>query len=92
MTTAPSAPRRLSPADDGRTYSMTVGQGSDLTIQDPLAADPVVEGQSVELVELHNITASGAREWELRAVAPGTTVLTWADPSFTLTIEVLAGD
>ena len=57
-------------------------------MQDPTAGDPVVDGASVLVVPVVNVTDSGVREWELRAVAPGTTTLTGSDPDYRLTVTV----
>ena len=65
------APRFIGPADDGRTYSLQVGQTTTLRIGDPDAAEPVADGAAVLLVAVVNVTDSGAREWEVRAVEPG---------------------
>jgi hypothetical protein len=83
------APDTITPADDGRTFTMRIGDGSSLVIRDPLAPDPVVDGTSVEVIGIDNITASGQREWELRARAPGRTVIRGPDPiRYSITIEV----
>lgn len=57
---------------------------------DPLSPDPIVGGDAIELVELVNVTGSGQREWELRAVASGTATLDVVDgdTSFDLTLQV----
>jgi hypothetical protein len=55
------------------------------------APDPTVVGESVLVVPVLNVTDSGVREWELRAVAPGTTTVTGRDPDYTLTITVSCG-
>jgi hypothetical protein len=85
-------PRRLSPADDGRTFSMVVGRTAGLVVPDPLAPDPAVEGNAVEVVDVVNVDASGQREWELRAIRPGRTVLRGAGSTpYVITFEVEAG-
>lgn len=86
--TAP--PTLLTPADDERTVTMAVGDVTDLVVPDPFAPDPVVEGSSLEVVELVNVQASGNRQWELRAVRTGTTVLR-ADGQFPYVIVVEVG-
>ena len=45
-------------------------------------------GESVLVVPVLNVTDSGVREWEVRAVAPGTTTVTGRDPDYTPTITV----
>ena len=40
------------------------------------------------VVPLVNVTDSGVREWELRAVAPGTSTVTGTDPDYRLTLVV----
>jgi hypothetical protein len=71
---------------------MMVGQTAGLVVPDPLAPDPSVEGDAVEVVDVVNVDASGQREWELRAIRPGRTVLkgTGSTP-YVITLEVGAG-
>lgn len=77
-------------ADDGTMAGLRVGETAELLQADPLAADPRVDGTSVELVEVVSVAGTDRREWELRAIAPGTTHLAVPDdPSaFALTIIV----
>jgi len=83
------APRTLSPANDKGVFTMKVGQTAGLVVSDPSAPDPEVEGQSVQVVEVNNVDASGRREWELRAVSPGRTTLRAAGSRpYTITLEV----
>lgn len=67
-----SAPRTITPADDGRTYTMVVGQTTTLALTDSNAPQPVLDGTSVLLIEIVNITAGTGRQWEVRAVKNGT--------------------
>lgn len=84
------APRALTPADDGRTYTMTVGQVARLVVSDPEAPDPEVDGTSVLVIPVVNITASGQREWELRAIGPGTTTIRGQGTQpYVITLEVV---
>ena len=85
---AEPVPRRLTPEDDGGRFTMPDGTTTTLRVADPAAPDPTVVGESVLVVPVLNVTDSGAREWELRAVAPGTTTITGRDPDYTLTITV----
>jgi hypothetical protein len=87
---AATIPRRITPLDDGRTYTMQVGGTSALIVPDPNAPDVVADGTSVTIHEVVNIAPSGQREWELRAVSAGRTVLRGggAQP-YAITIEVL---
>ena len=64
------------------------GTTTTLRVQDQSAPDPVVEGAAVLLVPIVNITDSGAREWELRAVAPGTSTVTGRDPDYSFVVTV----
>jgi hypothetical protein len=83
------APRTLNPSHDGGVYTMKVGQTAGLIVPDPQAPDPEIEGQSVQVVALNNIDASGRREWELRAKAPGrTTIRAKGSKPFTVTLDV----
>jgi hypothetical protein len=82
-------PRSLSPANDKGVFTMKVGQTADLVVPDPSAPDPEVEGRSVQVVDVHNVDASGRREWELRAISPGRTTLRAAGKHpYTITFEV----
>jgi hypothetical protein len=68
---------------------MAVGQTAQLVVQDPHATEPVVEGDSVEVVALVNVTASGRREWELRGLAPGRTTLVGdGSQRYVITVDV----
>lgn len=82
------APRTVTPADDGARFTMPEGTTTTLRVQDQSAPDPVVEGAAVLLVPVVNITDSGAREWELRAVAPGTSTVTGRDPDYSFVVTV----
>lgn len=84
---ASPAPRTVTPADDGARFTMAVGSTTTLRVQ-PTAADPVVSGEAVLLVPVVNVTDSGVREWELRAVAAGTSTVTGVDPGYVITIAV----
>lgn len=81
-------PRLLTPADDGRTYAMTVGQTTTLRLRDTAAPEPEVEGDAVLLIAVTNVTASGAREWEVRAVEPGDATITGTDADVAWTIGI----
>jgi len=78
----------VTPEDDGGTFTMTVGASSELVISDPDAPDPVITGAAIDLIPIVNVTDSGGREWELRAVAPGSTTIRGSSPEFELTITV----
>jgi hypothetical protein len=84
------AGRTLTAADDGVVIDLDVGEQVELVQSDPLAPDPSVTGDAVELVEVVNVTGSNQREWEVRARAPGTADLSVPDASdtFHVTIEV----
>jgi predicted secreted protein len=81
-------PRTVTPADDGARFTMPEGTTTTLRVQDPSAPDPVVEGAALLLVPVVNVTDSGAREWELRAVAPGTSSVTGHDPDYAFVVTV----
>ena len=89
-SSAAPAPRFIGPSDGGRTYAMTVGQTTTLRISDPDADAPEVEGTAVLLIAVANVTGSGAREWEVRAVEPGTSAIVGAgqDASWEITLVV----
>jgi hypothetical protein len=85
----PPAPSILSPADDGATYALAPGAAVDLVVAGTAVPDLEVEGTSIEVVDTMNIDDSGQRQWELRAVAEGTTVLRGGGAvPFTLTLSV----
>ena len=85
----PAAPSILSPADDGASYAMAIDTVVDLVVPGVSVPDLVVEGTSVEVVDTMNIDDSGQRQWELRAVAGGTTVIRGGGAvPFTLTLTV----
>ncbi|MGU3644581.1 hypothetical protein ACLBXX_06390 [Microbacterium sp. C23T] len=89
--TAP-APRFIGPADDGRTFAMTVGQTTTLRITDAEAPEPEAVGTAVLLIPVTNVTAAGAREWEVRAVEPGTAVVrSTGEPSWEISLTVAEG-
>ena len=52
---------------------MRVGQTTTLALTDPSSAEPVLDGTSVLLIEIVNITSGTGRQWEVRAVEKGTT-------------------
>jgi len=90
-TPAPGTPVPLTvtPADDGRVFTMRAGQTAELVVADPDAPDPGVEGTSVLVVPVVNVQASGRREWELRAIAPGrTTIRAGGTQSYAITLVV----
>lgn len=83
------APRTLRPSDDGGVFTMTVGRTVGLIVPDGTAPDPKVEGNSVSVVTMNNIDAANRREWELRAIRAGRTVLrAGGDHPYTITIDV----
>ncbi|WP_392542374.1 hypothetical protein [Oryzobacter telluris] len=83
-----AAPRRLTPEDDGATFSMVVGRSVSLVVSDTSADDPEVTGDAVQLVQVVNVTASGVREWEVRAEKPGTSTITSRSPEYRITVVV----
>ena len=92
MATQPEAvpaPRTLTPKNDRGVFTIAMGRSVGLIVPDPHAPDPDVEGQSIRVVEVVNVAASGQREWELRAIKPGRTILRaqGAHP-YTITLDV----
>lgn len=90
--TTPSAtpapmPRFVGPADDGALFTLEVGRTSTLRIIGEVD-EPVVSGDAVLLIRQVNITGSGASEWEIRAVEPGTSTVRVSRPRFTFTVRV----
>lgn len=88
--TSPDAGRTLTVADDGAEVVLLVGEQVELVQSDPLSADPTVDGEAVELVEVVSVAGSGQREWEVRGLVPGVAHLTVPDgaTTFGVTIEV----
>lgn len=88
--TSSDAGRTLTGMDDGATVTLHVGEQVSLLQADPTSPDPTVTGDSIELVEMVNVTASGRREWEVRAVAEGRSdlVVPDSDTTFELFVEV----
>lgn len=70
---------------------MSRGTTSELIVTGRSAGDPLVEGDSVVLVQVVNVADSGRREWEVRAVAPGTSLVTSSSKAWSFTIVVGAG-
>lgn len=87
---AEPAPRFIGAADDGATFSLEVDQTTTLRATDAEASDPELDGESVLVIPVANITSSAGREWEIRAVAPGTSTLTGTDAGekWTITLTV----
>jgi hypothetical protein len=83
-------PTQLSPADDGRVFSMRVGETTNLVVLDPLATEPRIDGDSIELIAIVNVAPSGQREWEVQAVAVGrTTMIGGGSLPYVITIDVI---
>jgi hypothetical protein len=77
-TGAPPAPpvpargRILTAADDGFVGRLAVGETALLRLPPPEGGpEPTASNESVILVRINNITETGYREWEIRAVRPG---------------------
>ncbi|MFE5536774.1 hypothetical protein [Streptomyces sp. NPDC056492] len=92
-TPPPAQGRVLTGADDGFAGRLTVGQTARLRLPLPEGgAEPAAEGDAVLLIPVGNVTGTGHREWELRAVHPGTTRVTVPRPGAaspaTLTLTV----
>ncbi len=67
---------------------MVVGSTTALVVREPGAASPEVDGTSVILIPVVNVAESGVREWEVRAVESGTSVITSTTPASTITLTV----
>lgn len=79
----------LTPEDDGAEVALPVGGTARLRVPGGTSGEPSVTGTAVELVELRNAAATGQREWEVRAVTPGTGLVHGAEPErWTLTFRV----
>jgi predicted secreted protein len=61
--------------DDGVTASLRVGETATLRLRDG-GPEPVVTGEAILLIRVDNVAATGYRQWEIRAVRPGTSRLT----------------
>ena len=73
------APKFIGAADARATFELTVGQTTTLRSTDPGAPEPELEGTSVLVIPVINVDASAGREWEVRAVEPGTSTLRGAE-------------
>ncbi|MEV6576769.1 hypothetical protein AB0M92_01230 [Streptomyces sp. NPDC051582] len=92
-TQPPAQGRVLTGADDGFAGRLTVGQTARLRLPLPEGGpQPTARGDAVLLIRVGNVTGTGHREWELRAVHPGTTRITVPRPAAptpaTLTLTV----
>lgn len=69
---------------------MKVGDSADLVLREPVPREPSVTGDAVELIAVDELTGSGRRQWELRAVAAGEVVVEGEDAggAFRLTVRV----
>ncbi|MER6775593.1 MULTISPECIES: hypothetical protein [unclassified Streptomyces] len=80
----PAQGRVLTGADDGFAGRLAVGQTARLRLPLPEGGPlPTARGDAVLLIRVSNVTGSGHREWELRAVRPGTTRITVPRPTTT---------
>ncbi|MEV0410050.1 hypothetical protein AB0I68_04350 [Streptomyces sp. NPDC050448] len=88
----PAQGRVLTEADDGFVGRLTAGQTAQLRLPLPEGGpEPTAQGESVLLIRISNVTPTGHREWELRAVHEGTTRISVprpAGPPATLTLVV----
>lgn len=80
-------PRYVRPRDDGAVFTLPVGGTSTLRILRE-SGEPVATGTAVILFPVVNVTGSGARDWEIRAVEPGTSTVSGTDPRFAFTVQV----
>ncbi|MFB7058169.1 hypothetical protein ACFCXT_34235 [Streptomyces vinaceus] len=81
-TPPPAQGRVLTGADDGFAGRLSVGQTARLRLPLPEGGpEPTAEGDAVLLIRISNVTGTGHREWELRAVHPGTTRISIPRPS-----------
>ena len=87
-TDLPEAPRRVTPDDSGSTFALRLGATSSFVLHDPAAPEPQAEGSSVLVIPVVNVQDSGVREWELRAVAPGSTTIRGAGAAYEITFVV----
>ena len=83
------APSILTPADDGKQYTMAVDEVSRLVVGDPHAPDPSSSGPALLIVPVFNVQESGQREWEVRAAAAGSATITgYLEPDISYAIEI----
>jgi len=75
MTLASPAPRFFTIATPTGTYSLSVGDSSTVQLP-PDVPEPTTVGSSVLLIGVANVADSGNRQWELRAVEAGETIIT----------------
>ncbi|MGE7387962.1 hypothetical protein ACQKM2_21050 [Streptomyces sp. NPDC004126] len=82
-TPVPARGRVLGPADDGFTGRLAVGETALLRLPAREEREPVLTGGSVLLIPVENLARSGHREWEIRAVRPGTSRISVPRPERT---------
>jgi hypothetical protein len=58
-----------------------VGSTVEFVVPDPASPAPRVDGTAVELVELIDVTGSGRREFEVRAITLGTAIVAARPPA-----------
>lgn len=80
--------RGVDSMDDGAVLHLRVGENADLVIRDPSAPDPIVVGDALTLVGTDNARSSGVREWEIRAIRPGSASIRAQERGTRFTIEV----
>ncbi len=68
--------RTLTPADDGTTVRLRVGEVVELHLADSFAPEPDVQGDAIEVAETVSASGSSGREFEVRAIRVGDATLT----------------
>lgn len=89
-STSPPAPdraRTLTPADDGTTVHLRIGEVVELHVADSFAPEPDVQGDAIEVAETVSATGSSGREFEVRAVGAGHATLTGESDGTTFSIS-----
>ena len=91
VTPAP-VPRFIGAADDGASFTMTVDQTTTLRVTDVEASDPILDGESVIVIPVVNVAPGDGRQWEVRAVAPGTSTIRGVDAGLDWTITLIVSE
>ncbi|GAA3632700.1 hypothetical protein GCM10022200_14560 [Microbacterium awajiense] len=87
VVAAEPIPRRVGPADDGALFTMEIDETTTLRLPASDTSEPQLEGTSALLIEQVNVDAADGREWEVRAVEPGRSVIRGDEWEITLEVE-----
>lgn len=76
-TTAADVPLVITEAESGRSFTLSAGQTARLRLSTTLVwSSPQVGGDAISLVPVASFAATGAQEWDVVAVRPGSARVT----------------